>query len=459
MPTALILADQYAKLRPRDRLQERPKFAKARAPAELELQARWFAGDFGKRFRSTDGDEIEVVQFGVWNREAGPDFGEAAVRVNGGEPLRGPVEFDLSDRSWEHHGHAANAAFDSTVLHVFVHASERRLFTRTSKNRNVPQVRVDPTALSDRGAGDPPLAHAGRCHAPLRDLPDARVHGILEAAAQFRLRRKASRMQRLVQDHGRDEMLFVELAAALGYKANKLPFTLLAQRGSLRALRSSGDDVEAMLFGLAGFLTQPDLAAYEVGTRVYVRTLWDRWWPRRDECQRLILPPGLWRTSGTRPLNRPQRRLAALAVVVAEWPAFLHSLGQVDFAPIGKFFSRLTHPFWESHYTLTSPATAKRMALVGATRVAEILANVILPFHASEGKDVWENYRHLRASLTNRRVETAAARLFADDPRRPTFLRTIAHHQGLLQIYEDFCLQDDSDCAGCPFPEQMQKWP
>jgi hypothetical protein len=28
----------------------------------------------------------------------------------------------------------------------------------------------------------------------------------------------------------------------------------------------------------------------------------------------------------------------------------------------------------------------------------------------------------------------------------------------LLQIYEDFCLQDNSDCAHCPFPEQMQRW-
>jgi hypothetical protein len=37
-------------------------------------------------------------------------------------------------------------------------------------------------------------------------------------------------------------------------------------------------------------------------------------------------------------------------------------------------------------------------------------------------------------------------------------MKTIAHQQGLLQIYEDFCLQDNSDCAQCPFPEQMQKW-
>jgi hypothetical protein len=27
--------------------------------------------------------------------------------------------------------------------------------------------------------------------------------------------------------------------------------------------------------------------------------------------------------------------------------------------------------------------------------------------------------------------------------------------QALLQIYDDFCMQDASDCARCPFPEQV----
>src|SRR6266542_275269 len=49
-------------------------------------------------------------------------------------------------------------------------------------------------------------------------------------------------------------------------------------------------------------------------------------------------------------------------------------------------------------------------------------------------------------------------RLFGNDPRRQQFLKTVAHQQGLLQIYEDFCMQDNSDCAQCPFPEQMRKW-
>jgi len=454
----MLLADRYAELRDSARIHERALFPPQRTPSELELQARWFAGDFCRRFHSVSGDDVEIVQFGTWNRAAGPDFSGAVVRLNGNDPIRGTIEFDLADRSWETHGHATNSAFDDAVLHVFVHQSERAFFTRTKSNRNVPQVRVDPRNLPDSFSANLPLARPGRCQGPLKDLPEERLCRILAAASQFRLQRKAVRIKNIVENHGRDEALFQEIAAALGYKENKLAFTLLAQRLPLGFLRKQGDDAEAMLFGVAGFLQAPDLGIYAGATRSYVRKLWDRWWPHRDGMQRLVLPTKLWRLSGTRPLNHPQRRLSALATLADSWPLFTRSLAKKNMKIAEGFFLGLRHPFWNFHYTLASDPAAKEMAIVGESRVAEILANVLLPLTLAEGADVWAAYEKLPARLSNRRLETGAARLFGDDPRRPRFTRTIAHQQGLLQIYEDFCLQDNSDCAQCPFPEQMRKW-
>ncbi len=451
-------AERYAQLVARASVRERPLLPVPRKFSELELQARWFAGDFGRRFQSIAGEQVEVVQFGTWNRAAGPDFADAAICIDHGAIVRGSVEFDLVDQSWEAHGHATNPAFDDTVLHVFVDAGARAFFSRTSTHRNVTQVRVDPTALPAGFETNLPLARPGRCHAPLRGLPEEKVRSILEAAAKFRLARKAQRLGRLIELHGLDEALFQELAGALGYKQNKLPFTLLAQRLPLKTLRATPNELEAILFGAAGFLAAPDLAKFQPGTRTYLRGLWDSWWRRRDELERLVLPPRTWRLSGTRPLNHPQRRLAALADIAADWPELLRSLGKDDLTVTGDFFLSRSHPYWDRHYTLTSPPTDTKMALIGETRVTEILANVILPLRQSQAQTVWSDYEKLPARLTNRRLETGAARLFGDDPRRISFLKTVAHQQGLLQIYEDFCLQDNSDCAQCPFPEQMQKW-
>ena len=457
---------RYAQMRDATRVQERALFTVPRIPSELELQARWFAGEFGKKFVSTNGDQIEIVQFGVWNREAGPDFREAAIRINGNEPMNGCIEIDLLDRSWESHGHATNPAFEATVLHVFVERSNRAFFTRTFSNRNVPQVCIDPTVLAAALNTNVPLAHPGRCQAPLKNLPEERVRSVLDAAAQFRLRQKANRIRNKIDVHGRDETLFQEIATALGYKENKLPFTLLTQRLPLRLLRENMGDCEALLFGTAGFLKTPDLDNYKKSAREYVRQLWDRWWPHRDDLQRLILPPSAWHMSGTRPLNHPQRRLAALAVLAHEWSRLQRAAGKSGLAAANDFFQGLEHPFWNFHYTLISKASPKEMALVGESRVADILANVLFPFwaahelkaHVSPSAPLWTEYAKLPAQLSNRRVETAATRLFGSDTRRPEFLRTVVHQQGLLQIYEDFCMQDNSDCSQCPFPEQMANW-
>jgi len=80
------------------------------------------------------------------------------------------------------------------------------------------------------------------------------------------------------------------------------------------------------------------------------------------------------------PLRRPQ------------WPAFRRSSGKRNAKAVENFFDALDHPFWQSHYTLTAFASPEPMALVGKSRVAEILANVIFPFWPAEDVDVWPEY-------------------------------------------------------------------
>jgi hypothetical protein len=450
------MTNRYAEVRARSRVSERPLIALPKIPTELELQARWFAGDFGRAFTSASGELVEIVQFGFWNHEAGPDFQDAAVRIGDREVKRGPIEIDLLDRNWELHGHATNPAFEDTILHVFVEQSRAKFFTRTKSHRLVPQMRIDPDALNNSGT-EIALAHAGRCVAPLRNLETARVISVLEAAAQFRLQRKAERLRQRMEAHGRDEALYQAMADALGYKQNRLPFAILAQRLPIKFLWQNRQDAEALLFGVSGFLDAPALNEMRKSTRTYLRSLWDKWWKYRDRFARLILPTTLWKMGGARPLNHPHRRLGAMATLIAHWKK-IPSLTHGTAADIREFLADLHHNFWSVHYTLAADSAARPLALIGDSRVAEILANVIYPLALVDEREVWSDYRKVRAQLSNQSVRIAAARLFADDPRQREFLRPLVGQQGLLQIYEDFCLRDASDCAQCPFPEQVRNW-
>ncbi len=291
----------------------------------------------------TAGERVEIVQFGVWNHESGPDFRAAAVRFpdRPGAPTRpGAIELDLEPEDWERHGHATNPAFDEVVLHLFFHPTgEARatgagpaFFTRNSRHENIPQIALDPARLEAAAPAASPLpaARPGRCLGPLRELPAERAADLLAAAARHRLERKAARWRRHVAARGFDEALFTALAGALGYKENQLPFTLLAQRLTLERLRAEEARTPgaalSLLLGLAGFLDAPEPpgSADPAGvreTRAYLRARWEHWWTHRDALVRLILPRTAWKLSGLRPDNQPPRRLAALAAVACAWPA------------------------------------------------------------------------------------------------------------------------------------------
>ena len=449
-------ADRYSLLRECAIIREGAAAA-AREWSEHEVQALWFAGAFGKNFTTTDGRAVSVVQFGVWNREAGPDFAEAAVSFDGGAAQRASIELDMDVADWEHHGHATNAAYDDVVLHVFASSGPREFFTRTSQHRAVPQVQLDLRAIEEP-PNPQPDAKPGRCVAPLRALPLEKVRDVLMGSAQFRMRKKSAALARLAELHGPDESLYQALATTLGYKANKLPFTLLAQRLPLRLLRAAKDSATALLFGVAGFLDQRELAPFDSPTRAFLRGLWEQWWPRRAEFERLALPREVWKMSGQRPMNHPQRRLAALAQIVRHFPRIRALRDACVPDATAEFFDGLRDEYWEHHYTVTSKPAVKRMALVGESRVTEMLANVFFPIGIAAGNARWEEFAQLPAPLGNRRTEIAALRLFGDTPPGAKFLRSAAIQQGLLQIYEDFCQRDSSDCEQCLFPSQLAKW-
>src|SRR4030095_450853 len=130
--------NRYAEMRLETaRVRERPLIALPKISNELELQARWFAGEFGRKIQTIAGEQVEIVQFGFWNREAGPDFQDAVIRFENGGVVRGAIEIDLLDRNWELHGHATNPAFDNAILHIFLERSGVEFFARTSAPRNV----------------------------------------------------------------------------------------------------------------------------------------------------------------------------------------------------------------------------------------------------------------------------------------------------------------------------------
>ncbi|BCX48931.1 hypothetical protein HAHE_28390 [Haloferula helveola] len=430
-------------------------------PTELELQALWFAGAFGREFTDSDGRSVRIVQFGEWNRGAGPDFLHGAVEIDG-ETHTGAIELDTEPADWEAHGHGADPAFNGVVLHVVFRDSPVTSFTRTSEHRAVPRVRLSAEALEavlQLPVREVAIARPGRCVHPLAGLSESSVQALLRQAAEHRAALKTRRFLHTTDAHGRDAALFQSVAESLGYRANALPMRLLAQRMPLAALKENTEAIPALLFGVAGFLS-PDLhEKAPPDTRDYLRNLWDTWWKHRDRWEsRQPLP---WKMHGQRPANHPHRRVAALAALAANWPAFRQrALGRpFDPKKVMTFLAELNDPFWTHRHTLSSRASDRPVALFGKSQAIEFVANHAAPLALHEDPEFgWDELRKLPAGAKNEKVRRCAIRLFGSEETAGPWLRKAAHHQALLQIYHDFCLEDVTDCHNCPFPEQLSQW-
>ena len=387
---------------------------------ELELQARIFSGEFGVSWRGEDGEKVKIVHFGIWNREPGPDFCGAQVLIEGVK-ITGDIEIDQDVRDWENHGHSRNASYENVVLHLFVRRGQRRCFSSTRENKAVTQVCL-------------PLRRISKHTESSRDgaIGEERAEKLIEAGAAFRLHRKREIFQRAAHLRGWDEALFEAIAAAMGFKNNKIPFLLVAQRTSLARARSV--DGEALLFGLSGFLKAGQFDQGDDEARAYLRDLWERWWVIRDRERRLILPDNAWTYSAVRPANHPHRRMGALAAAARSFAPLSRAVNRGNSEDFITGFSSLHHFFWHRHTSLVGDPLPKATSLIGDDRALDLLINVFLP--ARPHDDAWTKLCSLPGPTPSRKVLRASEWLAG--VARPAYCRPAMRQQGLLQLAEDF---------------------
>lgn len=446
------------------RLEEGP----APSWTEEEVQRLWFEQAFHPRLRTTDGEEIEVLQAGFWNHGAGPDFLHASLRNGRGEVEHGAVEIHLRARDWIQHGHEQDPAYDPVILHGVWEWEGRDFFPRTRHHQRVRQVELQAhlrlpaeqaralagTRVDERAAG----ARLGRCHAALARLEDERLVALLREAGWHRFHIRVARMRARVGLCGPEQALWIGLADALGYSANRAAFIWLARRLPVAELSACPDEAtrEAFIYGLGGLLPGRRLERKDS----WARQVWEVWWKLRGRDGDGVLPRTRWALRGLRPANRPERRAAVLALLAApeRWRPFWRVALRGNGDEVASRLAELHHPFWSHHFTWTGRASARPSALVGSSRVAGFLFNTVWPLAwEHDAGEVERQLASARSPLENHSSRLAAFRLLAGRRLRGHESELLVR-EGLIQIYQDFCLRSDAQCGGCDFPVLVEEW-
>jgi hypothetical protein len=455
-------------------------------PPEVLLQAVWHHQRLQREsLKTVDGRAVRVLHPGFLSVSGGPDFRGAIIQFDQDPPVSGDIEVDLHSHNWRAHGHDVTATFKNVILHVVWAAPDES----GQESPVSPGHNAHPPVLVISHKLDAPLLELsewlettppkilpqsllGLCAVPLKELDQTNLNRLLRAAARVRFEQKAAAIRARAQAVGWEQALWENLFRALGYKQNVWPMQNLAEsrliwmRGA-----SSAFAIQTRLFGI-GCLLPVEVTQPRGRADGYVRRAWDAWWREADEFRPFTLPHALWKFNGLRPANQPQRRLA----LAAHWLASSRLVANIENWCVAKIVdTALCHSlhelllvkadeFWSWHWTLHSARLPRPQPLLGEARVTDLAINVVLPWlwvRAVAGgnrqiqTEMERRYFAWSCAADNSVLKFARQRLLGTT--NPRVLPDAASQQGLMQITRDFCDHSDALCAGCQFPELVQK--
>lgn len=387
------------------------------------------------------GEPVQVIHPGTINRDAGPDFGMARVRI-GDALLVGNVELHTKTSDWDRHHHDSDAAYSRIILHVvYEHDSDKtnNVAPLLELKEHIPDYVLERYSKLIQTTAPLP------CGSVLHSVNDITRSSWLSRMLVERWEQKLGIWSEELKQAGNDwhTLFWWRLAANFGFKINATPFLLLAQSLRLRILakQSSLLQTEALLFGQSGFL-QGQFADD------YPNALQQEYAFLRHKYSLTPIEPHLWKFLRLRPANFPTIRLAQLAALIHAAPDLFNAIGSKEgIAALTKSLSVKASEYWDTHYRFDEAPSRKISKMLGADAVQNIIINTLAPMRflyahehskTSDAEDALQLLDALPAEDNN------IIRMWESHGWKPF---NAGNTQSLIQLYNSYCA--NKRCLEC----------
>ena len=195
-----------------------------------------------KELMTTDNQLVEIIDPGLHNRHAGPDFFNAKVRINGTLWV-GNVEIHQKSSDWYAHGHHLDKAYDNVVLHV---ATVIDADVQTRQGNFIPQLALEvPETVKAHYQELLSVDQYPPCYRIIPNLTRLTVHSWMSVLQTERLEQKTRAIQQRVKrcDGSWETGYFVTLARNYGFGVNGDAFETWALHVPLKEVAHHRDDL------------------------------------------------------------------------------------------------------------------------------------------------------------------------------------------------------------------------
>ena len=342
---------------------------------ELFIQYLWRYQKFDNtQLQLTDGRTLVVFETGNQNEHSGPDFKEAKIKID--ELIwSGSVEIHHKSSDWNRHNHDTDRAYDNVILHVvWTHDLEIKI-----DNQPIPTLQLSGyvsesiTSSYKKYINQPDVI---RCSGYLTNIPSITISGMLDRALASRLQQKSNVVLASLKETNNnwEETAYRILAKNFGFKTNSEIFERLASSlpySILRKYHSKPDSVNALVFGMSGFL-ENEGDEYHQKLKSEFSFL----------AKKHRLEPQLmrhhWKFAKMRPANFPSVRLAQFAAILTNNHNLFAQLIAIDHIKEAKEIIQKPLPdYWKDHYDFGKTST--RSQLIGSSSLENIIINSVVP--------------------------------------------------------------------------------
>ena len=397
-----------------------------------------------KELKTTTGQQVEVIDTGLANTDAGPGFFNAKLKLDGVLWI-GNIEIHERSSDWFKHGHHADAGYNSVILHI---ASEIDMEISRSNGERIPQIQlICPEAVRTNYKELLETASYPPCYRIIPSLSPFTAHSWMSALQMERFEQKATLLnERLKRCQGNwEDAFFITLARNFGFGLNGDAFETWAHQLPFRAVDKHRNDlfqIEAIFFGQAGILEDSD------GDGYYLR-LKKEYTYLQHKFGLIPMDASLWRFLRLRPANFPHIRIAQLACLYHRAYGLLSRIMETEtLQGVRDILKGGTSEYWLTHYTFggSSPSRPKTLS---NTSLDLLIINTVVTFLYAYG--LHKGNRVLCARAGSFLEELKAENNYITRMWEQCGMKTsnAADSQALIQLKKEYC--DKKKCLYCRF--------
>lgn len=395
-----------------------------------------------KELKTTTGQQVEVIDTGLANTDAGPDFFNAKLKLDGVLWI-GNIEIHERSSDWFKYGHHADAGYNSVILHI---ASEIDTEISRSNGERIPQIQlICPEAVRTNYKELLETDSYPPCYRIIPSLPPFTAHSWMTALQMERFEQKATLLnERLKRCQGNwEDAFFITLARNFGFGLNGDAFETWAHRLPFRAVDKHRNDlfqIEAIFFGQAGILEDSD------GDGYYLR-LKKEYTYLQHKFGLIPMDASLWRFLRLRPANFPHIRIAQLACLYHRAYGLLSRIMETEtLQGVRDILKGGTSEYWLTHYTFggSSPSRPKTLS---NTSLDLLIINTVVTFLYAYG--LHKGNRVLCARAGSFLEELKAENNYITRMWEQCGMKAsnAADSQALIQLKKEYC--DKKKCLYC----------